>query len=114
MTLAMGASVIFSGNATAHPKITKSEPAAGAVLETAPKTIQLTFSEPLEPAFSTIVLKRVDGTTVATEAAKIDPAAPGVLVLQAPVLSKGEYQALFAVIGKDGHRREGDIKFTVK
>ncbi len=114
LTLAIGAFSIASGTATAHPKLTKAEPAAGAVLTGAPKTIELTFNEPLEQAFSTITLSRADGVTVSTEAAKVDPASPMVLVLKAPALAAGDYQARFAVIGKDGHRREGEIKFTVK
>lgn len=114
LILAMGTSAFVSGNAVAHPKVTKTEPAVGAVLDTAPKIIQVTFNEPLEPAFSTIRLARVDGDAVVTEAAKVDPAEPKVLVLRIPALTAGDYQAHYAVVGHDGHRREGDIKFSVK
>ncbi len=112
--LAIGAATFFSGGAAAHPKLLKTEPAAGAVLEQSPKTIAFTFNEPLEAAFSTITLRRADGVAVAAGAARIDPAAPTTLTLPAPPLAAGAYQAHYAVIGKDGHRREGDSKFSVK
>jgi methionine-rich copper-binding protein CopC len=107
-------SLVLSASAVAHPKLTKSEPAADAVLDAAPKIISVTFNEPLEGAFSTITLKRADGAAVVTQPAKVDPATPLELVLQAPALTAGEYVAHYAVIGHDGHRREGDLKFTVK
>lgn len=113
-SLMLALALVAAGTAAAHPKVTKSEPAAGAVLDKAPKAIEVTFNETLEPAFSTITLARADGVTVSTDAAKVDPATPTVLVLQAPVLVAGEYVAHYAVIGKDGHRREGDLKFSVK
>lgn len=106
--------LVISAGAVAHPKVTKTEPAADAVLDAAPKTVSVTFNEPLEGAFSTITLKRADGAAVVTQPAKLDPATPTTLVLQAPALTAGEYVAHYAVIGHDGHRREGDLKFTVK
>lgn len=103
-----------NGVAVAHPKVTATEPAVGAQLDTAPKMVQVTFNEKIEPSFSTMTLAKADGTAITTTPAKVDAAAPMTLVLQAPALAAGDYVAHYGVSGHDGHRREGDLKFSVK
>ena len=49
----------------AHAKLLQSNPAADTTL-TAPKTIKLTFSEKIVPAFSGLSLKMSDGMVVST------------------------------------------------
>lgn len=100
--------------AFAHAKLTASNPAPGAVLDTAPTDIVLTFNEKVEQAFSKVSLSSADGKVVATEKAKVDAANPAIVRVQARGLSTGTYTVKWAVAGQDGHRRTGTFSFSVK
>ena len=56
----------------AHAKLTRADPAPGAVLTTAPSTITLEFAEDLQPGSSNIVVFNVKGDKVSTGAASVD------------------------------------------
>jgi methionine-rich copper-binding protein CopC len=100
--------------AMAHAKLTASNPTPGAVLETAPAEITLTFNEKVEQAFSTVTLTFTDGKVIETEKAKVDVASPAIVRLQTKGLSAGTYTVKWAVAGHDGHRRTGTFSFSVK
>jgi methionine-rich copper-binding protein CopC len=74
----------------------------------------LTFNEKIEPAFSSITLDGPAGKPVPTAKADRAPDNPAVLQLQLPPLAAGAYTVKWAVAGRDGHRRTGSYKFTVK
>lgn len=100
--------------AMAHAKLTASNPAPGAVLDTAPSEISLTFNEKVEQAFSTVTLTYTDGKVVDTAKAKVDAANPAIVRLRTKGLSPGTYTVKWAVAGHDGHRRTGTFSFSVK
>ena len=75
----------------AHAKLSTSNPTPGAVLETAPAEITLTFNEKVEQAFSTVTLTYTDGKVIATDKAKVDVANPKIVRLQTKGLSTGTY-----------------------
>lgn len=108
------AAALWSPLAAAHATLKGSNPAAGAVLNTAPIELALTFNEKLEPAFSSITLLRGDGQSAASAKASVDNANAAILRLALPALPTGEYTVKWAVAGHDGHRRMGDFKFSVK
>jgi len=60
---------LISGGVLAHAELRTSEPAAGAVAETAPEEVVLTFSEPLETLFSVFKVYELDVTDVDLTAA---------------------------------------------
>src|SRR5438477_7906202 len=47
---------LLAGGAQAHSVLVSSNPASGAKLAAAPATVQMTFSEGVEPAFSSFVV----------------------------------------------------------
>jgi methionine-rich copper-binding protein CopC len=100
--------------AMAHAKLTASNPAAGAVLETAPADISLTFNEKIEQAFSNVTLTNSEGKAVETVKAKVDATNPAVVRVHTNGLSAGKYTVKWAVAGHDGHRRTGTFSFSVK
>lgn len=100
--------------ASAHASLKSSNPEAGASLAVAPKEITLTFNEKVEGAFSTITLSDGEGKTVGVEKAKVDVANPVILRLDVSTLNAGIYTVTWAVAGRDGHRRKGEFKFSVK
>jgi methionine-rich copper-binding protein CopC len=108
------AATIAAPLAMAHAKLTASTPTPGAVLETAPAEISLTFNEKVEQAFSTVTLTYTDGKVVETEKAKVDAGNPAIVRLQTKGLTTGTYTVKWAVAGHDGHRRTGTFSFSVK
>ena len=111
---AMAAATLASPAAFAHAKLIASSPEANATLAAAPKQITLTFNEKVEAAFSSITLADGAGKAVALDKAKVDEANPAIMRLDVPALAAGAYTVHWAVAGHDGHRRQGDFKFTVK
>jgi methionine-rich copper-binding protein CopC len=107
----------FSGlghPAFAHAHLVKSAPAKGAVLRTAPTTLTLWFSEPLEPAFSTIEVFDQAGQRVDDGKAALDPADPKVLRIALKPLAAGGYKVVWRVVSIDTHKTDGDFAFTVR
>ncbi|ADG10970.1 copper resistance protein CopC [Caulobacter segnis] len=112
-TTVLSASILASGQASAHAKLVASDPAANATVA-APKTISLTFNEKLAPAFSTFELAMADGmktpvkTTVSPDRKTIRGAPKGRLM-------PGAYKLTwYAAAADDGHRMDGTLTFTVK
>lgn len=110
----LSSAVLAAPFAAAHAKLTGSDPKAGATLEVAPKEIALTFNEKIEQSFSTMSVIDSDGKAVSDEKAKVDVANPAMLRLPLPRLHAGAYTVKWAVAGHDGHRRTGDLTFSVK
>jgi methionine-rich copper-binding protein CopC len=112
-TLVLLAAAVVSSGATAHAVIKQSTPANGAKLAVAPKEVTITFNEKVEKMFTGATLKTAAGATIATDKASIDPANPATLRLALPALQSGAYVVKWTAVGHDGHRRTGDIGFTV-
>ena len=114
LAAALAAATLASPLACAHAALKGSQPAANAVLEQAPRDIQLTFNEKVEPAFSSIALRDGGGKDVAAGKAQVDAANPLLLKLDLPALGAGAYSVRWVAVGPDGHRRTGQFGFTVK
>jgi methionine-rich copper-binding protein CopC len=97
---------------SAHAKLEKSEPAAGASLTQAPKQIQLWFNEKLDAAVSKIEVSGPSGKV------ELGPArAIGDKSLTAAIgakLADGAYTVSWQTAGDDGHVAKGTYKFSVK
>ena len=111
---AVGLLLAVSSQAFAHAMLETATPSAGSTVATADK-IRLSFTEALEPHFSTITLMTKDGKPVATPKAAADPADAKALVLTptAP-LAPGSYHVAWAVVSVDTHKTQGGFDFTVK
>ena len=79
-----------------------------------PSSISITFSEAVEPKFSSIQLTDEKGKSVDAEASKPKPNDPKTLTLAVPKLTAGTYIVHWANVAVDGHRLEGSYKFTVQ
>lgn len=113
----MGAAALLalaSTGAMAHALVTKSSPGQGAVLDAAPQEVTITFNEKVEKLFSTATLTNAAGATLSTAKAKVDAANPALLRLAVPALGPGQYVVKWTAVGSDGHRRSGDIGFSIK
>jgi copper resistance protein C len=103
----------MAGPALAHTDLIKSNPAADSTVAR-PKTIVLTFSEKVAPAFTGVALAMDDGMkySLATEIS-----ADGKVITLTPKgsLMAGGYKVTWhAAAAEDGHRTDGTFSFKIK
>jgi methionine-rich copper-binding protein CopC len=105
---------LAAGPAFAHAHLQTATPPVGGTVDTAPAVVTLTFSEALEPRFSTIEVKdaagkRVDDGNVHSEAGDAKRFSIGV-----GKLPPGLYTVDWHATSVDTHRTDGSFHFTVK
>lgn len=109
----MFAALVVSPHAAAHARLTKSVPAAGAELSTAPASLVLSFSEAPERSFCTVTV--ADDTGAVREIRDfLGGEAPEVLI--APLkwtLRPGLQRVRYRVLSVDGHVVEGGFDFRL-
>ena len=97
--------------ARAHAFLERSNPGAGAVVTTPPRTLTLDFSEELEPAFSGVVVSDPKGQAVTGTSTTV---AGGRMSVVVPALAPGAYKVRWHALSIDTHRTQGAFSFTVK
>src|SRR6266487_2415677 len=114
VVLALATALLAAMPALAHANLIRSAPAAGAVLETAPPSIELEFSEELDPSFSRVQLFNSQNQLIEPGPGEVAAASPKVMRLIIPDLAKDSYTAIWRVrSAADGHITEGSIPFGV-
>jgi copper resistance protein C len=103
--------VALGSPAHAHTTLVSSTPADGTQLDAPPSTIELIFSEPVDPRLVTVVVSGSDG-------AQWQDGTPGVaeaVVSQAvrPLVDGGDYMVAYRVVSADGHPVTGQVRFSV-
>ena len=108
-----------SANAFAHAHLVRAQPAADSTVDQSPASLDLFFTEGLNPAFTHAVLYRVDGgasappietgkpTVDAANAKHLSETVPG-------ALAPGRYTVKWQAVAVDGHKTQGQYDFTVK
>src|SRR5829696_738934 len=98
----------------AHAFLKNSNPAANAVLPTAPQSVTLTFTEPLESSYSRAELFDATGAQVLGATSSIGPESRSMTVQIPPGLSNGTYSLLWRTLSTaDGHTAQGYLPFTI-
>ncbi|MCL6625596.1 copper resistance CopC/CopD family protein [Alicyclobacillus shizuokensis] len=99
---------------SAHAYIVRADPAAGAVVHTEPRRVQIWFDESVQAVFDAVRVVNQTGQRVDERDARIDAKDPHLLecTLQ-PHLSPGLYTVEWRVISADGHPVSGDIPFRI-
>lgn len=97
--------------AHAHPKAMRPAPDSTGP---APSSISITFSEAVEPKFSSIHLTDEKGNAVDSDRSRPAPNDPTTLILAVRKLAPGNYIVHWVNVAVDGHRLEGSYKFTVQ
>ncbi len=103
-----------AGEAPAHALLEQASPRVGSQAPAAPAEVRLTFSEPLEAAFSNLTITGPPGFGGGGRP-RLAPADRRVLVadLGKPAPA-GRYDIHWRVVSVDGHVTQGDFHFTVK
>ncbi len=100
--------------ASAHALLASSDPAAGAVLATAPSQVLLTFTERPDPKLSSVQALDSTGRTVSKQPADPVAGSPLELRLPLPSLPQGVYTVAWRTLSEtDGHVTSGSFAFGV-
>jgi copper transport protein len=97
--------------AEAHAALLKTDPAAGSVLDTAPKEVRLEFSEPVQLRFGGV--RVFDARLGRVDRGQARMAAPAVAVVSLGQLARGPYTVAWRVISADSHPVRGTFTFSV-
>lgn len=106
--------LLLPGGAAAHANFVESDPAPNTVVEQAPATARIRFSEPLESSYSRVVLTSADNGPIVTGDSRIAPDDPYALLLDLPALPEGQYSLQWRTLSQaDGHTMQGFIPFAI-
>lgn len=112
--LLLAASSAFAGHAAfAHAFLDHASPAVGAEVASPPPALLLTYTEPVEPLFSSVTVTDSHGSA---EAQGKPEARDGgrTLVVSLKPLPPGEYHVAWHVTSVDTHKTEGHFTFSVR
>ncbi len=113
MVLLLGFGLGISGVA-AHSRLIRSDPAARAALDKAPKELKLWFNEAVEPAFAKISIVPSQGPEISLTS-RGDSSEKRLLISALPSdLPPGPVNIVYHVLSVDGHTIEGKLSFTIK
>jgi copper resistance protein C len=113
--VAAGAFCALASPAFAHAMLERATPRVGSVVASAPKEIQLQFTEGVEAVLSKVALHDARGGDISLGAATTKPNDRS--ILSAPVRAKlnaGLYRVDWRVVSVDSHVTQGDFEFTIK
>jgi methionine-rich copper-binding protein CopC len=96
----------------AHALLEHAVPAVGATVASSPASVEITFSEDVEPAFSSIEVTDSAGAKVESTG-KLEHPKAAVLALPLPSLPPGQYVVHWKVVSVDTHTTEGTFRFRI-
>lgn len=99
--------------AFAHAQLRSAAPAAGAGVPTAPAEVAVTFTEPLESAFSSVVVRDAVGNRVDKADSHVDQSDRTTMRVSLSPLNEGIYVVEWRALTADTHRTEGAFIFRV-
>ncbi len=105
---------LLAGPAFAHAHLKAAVPAVDGTVNTAPAAVDLTFTEGVNPKFSSVTVTGPDGTKV--KAGTPELAAGGDTTLHVPLpagLAAGAYKVEWHALAVDGHKSSGSYGFTI-
>ena len=97
----------------AHAFLERASPPVGSEVTVSPPELSITFTEGVEPLFSTIVLHGANGAAIATGTPHVAPDSNRRLTVELPKLLSGTYTVNWHVTSVDTHKTEGNYTFTV-
>jgi copper resistance protein C len=98
--------------ASAHAMLAHASPAVGGAVAAAPKEVVLSFTEKLEPKFSSIEVRDAKSAAMQDGKATLGNAPTDLRVALKP-LPPGTYKVIWRVLSVDTHRTNGSFTFRV-
>ena len=99
--------------AFAHAFMERASPPVGSEVGSSPPELSITFTEAVEPLFSTIEVRDPSGTAIAAGKPHSAPGNDRRLVIDLPKLPPGNYTVIWHATSVDTHKTEGRYQFTV-
>ncbi|MGA5215275.1 copper resistance CopC family protein [Streptomyces cinereoruber] len=114
LVLPLAAAIFWAGTApaNAHTDLVSSTPVQGAILDSPPSGISLTFSDEMTERYAKVALTAPDGTQVGQGPPEV--AGKSATLTVKPGLGPGRYTVGYRVASADGHPVAGSYTFTVK
>jgi len=112
-TLLLGWSLVGAPQAAAHAFLDHAEPRVGSTVRTPPSELRLSFTQELEPAFSTVEVQDERGAQVDQGDVRVDAEDGTLLRVSLNPLAPGTYKVIWRVVSVDTHPTEGDFTFQV-
>ena len=97
----------------AHAFLERASPPVGSEVAAAPPELSITFTEGVEPLFSTIEVHGANGAAVSTGQPHVAPGNNRRLIVELPKLPPGTYTVIWHVTSVDTHKTEGNYQFTI-
>jgi copper transport protein len=98
----------FAAEASAHAALVSVEPASGSMLASAPKRVELRFSEAVTPG----AIRLIDGTGSARDV-RVETSGETISAVMPPDLPQGTAVVSYRVISQDGHPVTGSVTFSI-
>ena len=102
--------LLMPAAAYAHAMLDHASPAVGSTVGAAPKEVVLSFTEKLEPKFSSIDVQNTSGRSVNAGRARASGTEMRVGLKPLPA---GTYKVIWRVLSVDTHRTNGSFTFRV-
>lgn len=96
--------------AAAHAFLDHASPPVGSAVRDPPSEVKLTFTQELEPAFSTLAVQDASGKRIDKGDARI---AADTMQVSLPRVPPGRYKVTWRALSVDTHVTEGDFTFEV-
>ena len=109
--LVAGPSVIEG--AAAHAYLSRAVPAAGSTVPASPTEVECSFTEALEPRFSTLEVQDASGKRVDSGDMHLAPSDAKQMIIGVGHLAPGTYKVIWHAVSVDTHRTEGTFTFTI-
>jgi methionine-rich copper-binding protein CopC len=97
----------------AHAFLDHAEPSVGSKVKQVPHAVRIWFTEPIQPALSTINVFDVVGKQIDKKDTRSDGRNKALLQVSLPSLGPGLYKVIWRVVSVDGHSTTGDFTFRV-
>ena len=118
LTLLLAALIVLiallPGGVEAHANYVESDPPANSTLQTAPQSVTIRFTEPLEPTLSSIQVLDSQGRRVDNDDSAVHDAHPTTMTVTLERLGDGAYTVAWKNVSTvDGHPARGSFAFSV-
>ena len=111
--LLAAAALCITSPAFAHAMLERASPPVGSEAASPPHEIVLTFTEGVEPLFSSIEVRTADGAVVTTGKPHVAAGDARKLSVDLPALQGGKYTVIWHATSVDTHKTEGRFQFSV-
>jgi copper resistance protein C len=111
--LCIAVAMTLPAAALAHAFLERADPPVGSQVSTPPQQLVLTFSEAVEPLFTTVRIRGPSGADVAIGKPHAEPGNGRKLVVQLPALVPGKYSVTWHATSVDTHKTEGSFQFMI-